>query len=256
MSSYYAMKTRYFVIQLMKGVALVGISICIAASVVIEMMQKYDAASRMAYIIGLSICAFILLAGLFLCIQAFHFDRVMLGRKKEDYALLQKELSGEDAIAIRDFIVTNHFIMIYTKQFTGYCKMVRMKDIIACFENPVYGTVEKINDYTISIYDKKFDLYQIVLSGDAVEDGHLGVEKIYARKPWIYREDQGDFEERKVTAAGRRSLIKDLERMKRGEEIPELPEPAEERASEENPAEEKPKKQKRKMPSLRKKKKA
>ena len=39
--------------------------------------------------------------------------------------------------------------------------MIRMKDIIACFENPVYGTVEKINDYTISIYDKKFDLFVI-----------------------------------------------------------------------------------------------
>ena len=249
MASYYAMKTRYFVIQLMKGVALVGISICIAASIVIEMMQKYDAASRMAYIIGLAICAFILLAGLFLCIQAFHFDRVMLGRKKEDYALLQKELSGDDAIAIHDFIVTNHFVMIYTKQFIGYCKMVRMKDIIACFENPVYGTVEKINDYTISIYDKKFDLYQIVLSGDAVEDGHLGVEKIYARKPWIYRENQADFDQRRVTADGRRSLMKNLEKMKRGETMEELPESPE-------IAEEEPKQKEKKIPSFFKKRKA
>lgn len=245
MSGYYAMKTRYFVIQLMKGVTLIGISICITAAIVTEMLQKYDAASRMAYIIGLSICGFILLAGLFLCVLAFHFDRVMLGRKKEDYALLQKELSGEDAVAIRDFVVTNHFVMIYTKQFSGFCKTVRMKDIIACFENPVYGTVEKINDYTISIYDKRFDLYQIVLSGDAVEDGHLGVEKIYARKPWIFRENPEDFEERKVTSAGRRSLMGDLEKMKRGEEIKTLPENVEEKP-----------KQKRKLPALRRKKKA
>ncbi len=248
MSSYYAMKTRYFVIQLIKGVTLIGISICIAAAVVIEMMQKYDEASRMAYIIGLFICAFILLGGLFLCILAFHFERVMFGRKKEEFALLQKELDDDDAVSIRDFIVTNHFVMIYTKQFSGFCNMIRMRDIIACFENPVYGTVEKINDYTISIYDKRFDLYQIVLSGDAVEDGHLGVEKIYSRKPWIYREDQGGFEERKVTSAGRRSLIKDLERMKRGEETAELPEPAEEKTKQES-AEGKTK-QKKKLPSL------
>ena len=147
MSSYYAMKTRYFVIQLIKGVTLIGISICIAAAVVIEMMQKYDEASRMAYIIGLFICAFILLGGLFLCILAFHFERVMFGRKKEEFALLQKELDDDDAVSIRDFIVTNHFVMIYTKQFSGFCNMIRMRDIIACFENPVYGTVEKINDY-------------------------------------------------------------------------------------------------------------
>ena len=67
-----------------------------------------------------------------------------------------------------------------------------------------------------------------------MEDGHLGVEKIYSRKPWIYREDQGGFEERKVTSAGRRSLIKDLERMKRGEETAELPEPAEEKTKQES----------------------
>ena len=95
-----------------------------------------------------------------------------------------------------------------------------MKDIIACFENPVYGTVEKINDYTITIYDKKFERYQIVLDGDAVEDGHHGVEKIYSRRPWIIREDQSRFEESAVSASGRRALIKELERAKRGETAP------------------------------------
>ena len=220
MSGYYSMKTRYFVIQLAKGVSLIGISLCIAAAIAIEMMQKYDSDSRMAYIIGLAICAFILIGGAFLCLQAFHFDRAMLGRKKEDYALLQKELAQEDSVAIHDLIVTNHFVMIFTKQFSGFCRLVRMKDIIACFENPVYGTVEKINDYMITLYDKKFERYQIVLDGDAVEEGHRGVEKIYALRSWIIRENPGRFEEGAATAAGRRALIKELERARRGETAP------------------------------------
>ncbi len=217
MQSYYAMKTRYFVIQLAKGVSLIGVSACIAVAIILEMMQKYDAASRMAYIIGLVICAFILLAGVYLFVSAYRFERAMFGRSsKEDFLQIQKELSGENAVSIRDFIVTDHFVLIYVKQFMGYCRLIRMKDIIACFENPVYGTVDKINDYTISIYDKRFELYQIVLQEDAARDANAGVRRILALKPWILHEDREDFAKRRVTAEGRRGLLKELENRRYG----------------------------------------
>ena len=55
MQPYYAIKLKCFVLRLMMGCSLLLISAGIVVSILQEVMNSYDANSRLAYILGLRI---------------------------------------------------------------------------------------------------------------------------------------------------------------------------------------------------------
>ena len=80
MQPYYAIKLKCFVLRMMMGCSLLLISAGIVISILQEVMNSYDANSRLAYILGLLICALMVALGILLIYQAFHFERFVFGR--------------------------------------------------------------------------------------------------------------------------------------------------------------------------------
>ena len=186
MQPYYAIKLKCFILRLMMGCSLLLISIGITVSIVQEIMESYDVNSKLAYILGLVICALMVLLGVWLIYQAFHFERFVFGKSKSGYALLKEDMQNESVVSAGDLIVTDQFLLLFSLHLLNMCKVIRLDNIIACFEDPVYGTVAKPSEYTLFIYDRDFKCHTIVLDAKQSEAGHLAKLKISQTHPWIY----------------------------------------------------------------------
>ena len=173
MQPYYAIKLKCFILRLMMGCSLLLISIGITVSIVQEIMESYDVNSKLAYILGLVICALMVLLGVWLIYQAFHFERFVFGKSKSGYALLKEDMQNESVVSAGDLIVTDQFLLLFSLHLLNMCKVIRLDNIIACFEDPVYGTVAKPSEYTLFIYDRDFKCHTIVLDAKQSEAGHL-----------------------------------------------------------------------------------
>ena len=154
MQPYYAIKLKCFVLRLMMGCSLLLISAGIVVSILQEVMNSYDANSRLAYILGLLICALMVALGIVLIYQAFHFERFVFGRSQRSYDLLKKDMQDKSVVSAGNLIVTDQFMLLFSKHIFNMCKVIRLENVIACFEDPVYGTVAKPSEYTLYIYDR------------------------------------------------------------------------------------------------------
>ena len=214
MQPYYAIKLKCFILRLMMGCSLLLISIGITVSIVQEIMESYDVNSKLAYILGLVICALMALLGVWLIYQAFHFERFVFGKSKSGYALLKKDMQNESVVSAGDLIVTDQFLLLFSLHLLNMCKVIRLDNIIACFEDPVYGTVAKPLEYTLFIYDRDFKCHTIVLDAKQSEAGHLAKLKISQTHPWIYAVSRDTFLDRTMTKNGRRNFLNEIEKRK------------------------------------------
>ena len=214
MQPYYAIKLKCFILRLMMGCSLLLISIGITVSIVQEIMESYDVNSKLAYILGLVICALMVLLGVWLIYQAFHFERFVFGKSKSGYALLKKDMQNESVVSAGDLIVTDQFLLLFSLHLLNMCKVIRLDNIIACFEDPVYGTVAKPSEYTLFIYDRDFKCHTIVLDAKQSEAGHLAKLKISQTHPWIYAVSRDTFLDRTMTKNGRRNFLNEIEKRK------------------------------------------
>lgn len=214
MQPYYAIKLKCFVLRLMMGSSLLLISVGIIVSIVQEMMGSYDTNSQLAYILGFVICALMIVLGLWLVYQAFHFERFVFGKSKSSYNLLKKDMKDEAIVSAGNLIVTDQFLLLFSLHLFNMCKVIRLENIIACFENPVYGTVAKPSEYTLYIYDKDFKCHTIVLDAKQSEAGHLAKMKICQTHPWIYAVSRDTFLDRTMTKNSRRNFLNQIEKRK------------------------------------------
>lgn len=214
MQPYYAIKLKCFILRLMMGCSLLLISIGITVSIVQEIMESYDVNSKLAYILGLVICALMVLLGVWLIYQAFHFERFVFGKSKSGYALLKEDMQNESVVSAGDLIVTDQFLLLFSLHLLNMCKVIRLDNIIACFEDPVYGTVAKPSEYTLFIYDRDFKCHTIVLDAKQSEAGHLAKLKISQTHPWIYAVSRDTFLDRTMTKNGRRNFLNEIEKRK------------------------------------------
>ena len=94
------------------------------------------------------------------------------------------------------------------------CKVIRLENVIACFEDPVYGTVAKPSEYTLYIYDRDFKCHTIVLDAKQSEAGHQAKEKICQTHPWIYAVSRDTFLDRTMSKNSRRNFLNQIEKRK------------------------------------------
>ncbi len=214
MQPYYSIKLKCFIIRLMIGSAVLFTAISIIAAIIQEMLGNYDAASKWAYTFGLVIAVLMTVLGLAIVYQAFHFEKSVFGHSKKDYTLLKKDMEKENVVSCGNLVVTEQFVLLFSMRLFKMCTVIRNSDIIACFENPVYGTVEKPTDYTIFICDRQFKMHQIALDAKKAGDGHAAKEKICALMPWIYSEGRDVFIDMILTKSGRRKVLKQIEKQK------------------------------------------
>ena len=214
MQPYYAIKLKCFVLRLMMGSAVLLTAGSIIAAIVQEMVGSYDKDSRLTYILGLIICVLMAALGVMMVYQAFHFEKSVFGHSSRNFSLLKKELEDENALSAGDLVVTRQFILLFSMHLFSMCKVIRSEDIIACFEDPVYGTVASPTEYKIYIYDRKFKCHTILLDAKQSEAGHLAKEKICNEHPWIYADNRDAFLDMLITKSGRRNVFKQIEKKK------------------------------------------
>ena len=99
----------------MMGCSLLLISAGIVVSILQEVMNSYDANSRLAYILGLLICALMVALGIVLIYQAFHFERFVFGRSQRSYDLLKKDMQDKSVVSAGNLIVTDQFMLLFSK---------------------------------------------------------------------------------------------------------------------------------------------
>lgn len=212
MQPYYAMKLKCFVLRLIMGSAVLLMGISIVAAIIREMIGSYDDASKIAYILGLVIAVMVTVLGLFMIYQAFHFERFVFGHSNRDYALLKKDMEAEGVVSAGNLVATQQFLLLFTMHLFRLCTVIKTQDIIACFEDPVYGSIAKPTEYTLYIYDRKFKLHKIVMGTKQAEAGHLAKERICLSMPWIYSDNRDAFMDMMMTKSGRRKLLKKIEK--------------------------------------------
>ena len=193
MQPYYAIKLKCFVLRMMMGCSLLLISAGIVISILQEVMNSYDANSRLAYILGLLICALMVALGILLIYQAFHFERFVFGRSRRSYDLLKKDMQDKSVVSAGNLIVTDQFMLLFSKHIFNMCKVIRLENVIACFEDPVYGTVAKPSEYTLYIYDGDFKCHT---------------------HPWIYAVSRDTFLDRTMSKNSRRNFLNQIEKRK------------------------------------------
>ena len=133
MQPYYAIKLKCFVLRLMMGCSLLLISAGIVVSILQEVMNSYDANSRLAYILGLLICALMVALGIVLIYQAFHFERFVFGRSQRSYDLLKKDMQDKSVVSAGNLIVTDQFMLLFSKHIFNMCKVIRLENLKSLF---------------------------------------------------------------------------------------------------------------------------
>ena len=101
---------------------------------------------------------------------------------------MQDEVSGQCRRSDRDGPV---FAALFHSILLNMCKVIRLDNVIACFEEPVYGTVAKPSEYTLYLFmtgiSSAIPLY---LDAKQSEAGHQAKQKISQTHPWIYAVSQ------------------------------------------------------------------
>lgn len=214
MQPYYAIKLKCFMLRLMMGSTVLLIAGSIIVAIIQEMTGSYDKASKMAYVFGLLICVLLVALGVLMVYQAFHFEKTVFGHSSRNFALLKQDLEDESTLSAGNLVVTKQFILLFSMHIFSMCEVIRSEDVIACFEDPVYGTVAKPTEYKIYIYDRKFKCHTIVLDAKQSEAGHLAKEKICLERPWICVDNRDVFLDMMITKSGRRNIFKQIEKKK------------------------------------------
>ena len=212
MQPYYAIKLKCFLFEICAASALLIISACVFVSVLQEYLHGYRETARLAYPAAFVICGFLFLCGLFLFYEAFHFERQLFGRKNDGFEILKQDMENGQAVFSEDLIVTPHFVMMFHRRFPKMCSLIRFEEIIACFETPVYGTVEDPSEYRLTVWDRKFNEHVIVMKASDMETGHHAKILICDQLRWIYQDDMDLFSDLKMTRKGRKKILDKVDR--------------------------------------------
>lgn len=212
MQPYYAIKLKCFLVQVCAAGTLMITAICVFASALQEYLNGYRASARLAYPSSFIICGALFACGLFILYEAFHFEKRVFGKKTNDFETLKQDMAGDGFVATENLIVTDHFVFMFLRRLPKMCSLIRMTDIVACFELPVYGTVESPSEYRLMVYDRHFKEHVIVLDASMMETGHQAKEKICSCLPWIYQDDREYFLDLKMTKNGKKTILDRVDR--------------------------------------------
>ncbi len=207
MQPYYTIKLKCFMIEICAASALIIISVCVGASVLQEYLHGFRESAKLAYPSALVICAVMLACGLFLLYKSFHFERYLFGRKKEDFDVLKQDMENSTVVTTQDMVVTPHYVLMFQRRILRMCTLIRLQDVVACFENPVYGTVEDPVEYRLMIWDRHFNEHVIVMNASDLETGHQAWQLICDQLKWIYHDDRDYFIDLKMTRKGRKAIL-------------------------------------------------
>ena len=223
MERYSLVKLRSYVVHLVIGAAVLIFGGSVLYSILSEMIQVYDPASKYAYICGIVACGLILLVGLFFIVKAFGFENQVFRQiSLEERAEFFQELSDEKALFFdRYMFITRHFIMLYVKAWNPYVKLLRVDDVIACFGKPYYAGSNELVQYDIILCDKRFRLYRCVVKGKKAGMMEEAWKAVCSLAPWAFCDDYEEFLSGLTKQSKKRSYMKVIEHRRAAGEVSE-----------------------------------
>lgn len=223
MEKYSLVKLRSYVVHLVIGVAVLIFGASVLYSILSEMIQVYDPASKYAYICGIIACVLILIVGLFFIVKAFGFENQVFKKVSlEERAEFFQELSDEKALFFdRYMFVTRHFIMVYVKSWNPCVKLLRVDDLIACFGKPYYAGNDELVQYDVILCDKRFFLYRCAVKGKKAAMMEEAWKAVCSLAPWVFCDEYEDFIAGLTKKSMKRSYTKIIEHRKTQSEVSE-----------------------------------
>ena len=216
MEKYSLVKLRSYIVHLVIGTAVLIFGGSVLYSILSEMIQVYDSASKYAYIFGIIACVLILLIGLFFMVKAFGFENQVFKKVSlEDRAAFFQELADTHTLFFdRYMFITRHFIMLYVKSWNPCVKLVRIDDLIACFGRPYYAGSNELVQYDVILCDQQFHIYRCAVKGKKAGMMSEACKAVYSLAPWVICDDYEDFMAGLTTRSKKRSYLKIVEHRK------------------------------------------
>lgn len=223
MEKYSLVKLRSYVVHLVIGAAVLIFGGSVLYSILSEMIQIYDPASKYAYICGIISCALILIIGLYFLVKAFNFENQLFkGVSLEERAEFFQELEEERTLFFdRYMFVTRHFILVYIKSWNPSVKLLRIDDLIACFGKPYYASSDELVQYDVILCDKRFHVYRCIVKGKAAGMMEEGWRAVCSMAPWVIHDDYEEFFSGITQRSKKKSYLKVVEHRKAVTEVSE-----------------------------------
>ncbi len=223
MEKYSLVKLRNYVGHLVIGVAVLIFGGSVLYSILSEMIQIYDPASKYAYIFGIGACVLILIAGIFFLVKAFGFENQLFKNvSPEERAEFFRELGDERTLFFDHYMfVTRHFILVYLKSWNPSVKLVRIDDLVACFGKPYDAGSDELVQYDVILCDKRFHVYRCIVKGKKAGMMEEAWKAVCSLAPWVFREDSEEFFSGMTRRSKKRSYLKVIEHRKSVTDISE-----------------------------------
>lgn len=223
MEKYSLVKLRSYVVHLVIGVAVLIFGGSVLYSILSEMIQVYDPASKYAYICGIVACALILFIGLFFIVKAFGFENQVFKQVSlEERAGFFQELGDEKTLFFdRYMFITRHFVMVYVKSWNPCVKLLRIEDLIACFGRPYYAGSDELVQYDVVLCDHHFHIYRCAVKGKKAAMMEEAWKALCSLAPWVFNDDYEDFMAGLTRQSKKRSYMKVVEHRRAAGQVSE-----------------------------------
>lgn len=223
MEKYSLVKLRNYVIHLIIGTALLLFGAGVLYAVLSEMIQIYDPASVYAYIFGIIACVLILLMGLFFLVKAFGFENLIFKKVSlEERAEFFQELEDEQTLFFDHYMfITRHFILLSIRSWNPSVKILRIRDLAACFGKAYYAGSDELVQYDVIFYDRKFQKYCCTVKGKKAGMMEEGWKAVCSLAPWIFHDDYEDFVSGLTKQSKKKSYAKVIEHRRAAAQVSE-----------------------------------
>ena len=178
----------------------------IGLAIIREIRTSYRKDSLYAYILGLVICIIMLLYAALLAYQACHFEQSIKGRNGREDENFWKTISQQSDTS-PNYVVAPNYILVFTVHLFNLCTLTHGDNIIGCFEDPVYGSIDEPTVCNLYYYDRSFKKMTLSFKGKDAKKCHQLFESICGYFPWIESENYSAFEDRIMTLSGRRGIL-------------------------------------------------
>lgn len=215
MDTFKLLKLKYYLWNMIIGVAALMLGIGILQSIALEVLKEYDPASIVAYICGAAACGGIILYGLYEVFRAFHYEkRILKAFETEEKDMFYKELTDEVVLTIpRQVVMTKHFLLVPVKG-SSFAHVFLKERIVGCFLKDLHHEAEATESEMI-LYDHDFKAINVNIRGKgSLQAMDRLFERICEDLPWIYHEDYDEFLANIRKIGYRRKLLKQMKDLK------------------------------------------
>lgn len=191
MNRFNRLKLKAYGTQLLIGLLCLIIGIQILYSILSEMRDTYDVASRNAYVSGIIICCVLIIVGILFIIKAFLYEKQLYkSLTREEHESFLAELDEQTTLFFgTSLIVTKHYLVVKAKLRGEVLRLIRIENLIACFEKPYYASSEELVKYEIILCDKDFKLTVCEVKDKSVFMMAEAFRTICSLAPWVLSED-------------------------------------------------------------------